>query len=154
MDSHASPITTASRRRRLPHAVPPWVCTDQCYLLTICTQPRLRNQLCLPPVAAQLKSSLDAYHGSALWRLHVLVLMPDHLHLLATIPPTTDIQRIVVNWKRFVSRQTRVRWQQGFFEHRLRALEHFEAKREYLRQNPVRARLAVSPEEWPFLYEW
>ncbi len=153
MERQLTPKTTASRRR-LPHAPPPWVSGDQCHLLTVCTVPRHRNQLCVPPTAALVQQSLRAYQEMGVWQLHVLVLMPDHLHLLATIPPTTRIQRTVVNWKRFVSRAAPVRWQQDFFEHRLRAEEHFTAKREYLRQNPVRAGLIADPHAWPFLYEW
>jgi len=101
-----------------------------------------------------VRDSLEAYQELGRWRLHTLVLMPDHLHLLATIPPSTDAQRTVVQWKRYMSRVSDVRWQQDFFEHRLRAGEHFEAKREYLRQNPVRAGLVAAPDEWPFLFEW
>jgi putative transposase len=154
MDPHANTTTAEARRRRLPHALPPWVCTDHCYLLTLCTLPRHRNQLCRPTVAAEVHDSLETYQALGRWQLHVLVLMPDHLHLLATIPPTTAIQRTVVNWKRFICRRHDVRWQQDFFEHRLRVGEHFDAKRECLRLNPARAGLVTDPDEWPFLYEW
>jgi putative transposase len=153
MEKHALG-TDSPRRRRLPHVLPPWVSSDSRYSLTLCTAPRRRDQLCNPAVAGVLKESLGAYQDMGRLRLHVLVLMPDHLHLLATIPPTTNIQRTIVNWKRFVSRNVAVRWQQDFFEHRLRSDEHFGAKRQYLRQNPVRAGLVQDADEWPFLYEW
>ena len=86
--------------------------------------------------------------------MHALVVMPDHVHVLTTAPPTTNLQHVVINWKRFIARSHGVRWQQDFFEHRLRAAEHFEAKLEYLRQNPVRAGLVASPGEWPYFYLW
>ena len=41
-------------------------------------------------------------------------------------------------------------WQREFFEHGLRSEESYAEKWEYVRQNPVRAGLAVSAEEWAF----
>ncbi|AMY08077.1 Transposase [Luteitalea pratensis] len=133
--------------------MPPWISSDQCYLLTLCTFPRGENHLCVPAVAMLVTHSLETYQQLGRWRLHVLVLMPDHLHFLATIPPSMNIQRTIVDLKRFVACRSQVRWQQDFFEHRLRIGEHFEAKRAYLRQNPVRAGLVANPQDWQFLYE-
>ena len=59
---------TTARRRRLPHALPLWISTDQCYLLTLCTLPRGRNQLCVPAVGAQVTHSLEAYQQLGRWR--------------------------------------------------------------------------------------
>ncbi len=78
--------------------------------------------------------------------------MPDHVHLLVTVPPTTSIPRVISAWKRFIARTYGVRWQRDFFEHRMRHAEHVDAKREYLRQNPVRAGLVATAEEWPFFW--
>jgi REP element-mobilizing transposase RayT len=80
--------------------------------------------------------------------------MPDHLHLLATVPAETQLEHLLAHWKRHVARTCGVRWQRDFFEHRLRRDEHFEAKLEYLRQNPVRAGLVVRPEDWPHFWTW
>jgi len=44
---------------------------------------------------------------------------------------------------------TRV-WQREFFDHVLRSEESYAEKWEYMRQNPVRAGLAMSAEDWPF----
>ena len=41
-------------------------------------------------------------------------------------------------------------WQREFFDHVLRSEESYAEKWEYVRQNPVRAGLAVDAEEWPF----
>ncbi len=139
-------------RRALPHEHPPWVDFDAFYLITACTRPRHRNQLCTEPVARDLRRCLQLHDERGEWQLAACVLMPDHLHVLAMIPPCTDIVRMVGRWKRFTARAHGVEWQRDFFERRLRSTEHVDAKREYLRQNPVRAGLVERAEEWPFFW--
>jgi hypothetical protein len=56
------------------------------------------------------------------------------------------------NWKRFPSRMHGIRFQRDFFDHRLRSDEGFSQKVEYIRYNPVRARLVSEPEDWPYVY--
>ncbi len=41
-------------------------------------------------------------------------------------------------------------WQEGFFDHVLRTDESYSQKWNYVLENPVRARLVRSPEEWPY----
>ena len=43
---------------------------------------------------------------------------------------------------------THWRWQEGCFDRLLRSNELLSEKWEYLRQNPIRAGLAVDPDEW------
>ena len=139
-------------RRPLPHERPPWVDFDATYLLTVCVTPRFRDQLCRPPVPDEVRRWLDLHNDRANWRWIACVVMPDHVHVLATIPPTTPIPGIVTPWKRYLARMYKVRWQRDFFEHRLRSSEHVEMKRDYLRQNPVRAGLVDKPEDWPYFW--
>ena len=42
-------------------------------------------------------------------------------------------------------------WQPSFTNHRIRDWEDYEHHREYIRMNPVRARLALKPEEYPYI---
>jgi REP-associated tyrosine transposase len=41
-------------------------------------------------------------------------------------------------------------WQPGFFDHVLRSDESYAQKWEYVRENPVRAGLVMTADEWPF----
>jgi len=41
-------------------------------------------------------------------------------------------------------------WQPSFTNHRIRDWDDYERHREYIRMNPVRARLARRPEEYPY----
>jgi putative transposase len=42
------------------------------------------------------------------------------------------------------------RWQPGFFDHVLRNEESYAQKWNYVRENPVRADLVSSAEDWPY----
>jgi putative transposase len=141
-------------RRFLPHGLPFERQAASTYLLTVCTQPRGLDQLCRVDVANLVRSSLEFHDGRATWRLHACVLMPDHLHFIAAVPVETGLAHTVAYWKRFVARQAGVDWQRDFFEHRLRRHDHFDAKVEYLRMNPVRAGLVATPDQWPYFWTW
>jgi REP-associated tyrosine transposase len=41
-------------------------------------------------------------------------------------------------------------WQRGFFDHIIRNSESYSAKWEYVRENPARAGLIASADDWPF----
>jgi REP element-mobilizing transposase RayT len=95
-------------------------------------------------------------------RLHAVVIMPDHAHLLLTPIrnaegwpfPLQDILKLIKGpAARSINRLNRTcgaLWQDESFDHVLRSNESFADKLEYIRQNPVRRGLATRPEE----YEW
>jgi putative transposase len=41
-------------------------------------------------------------------------------------------------------------WQRGFFDHLLRGSESYSEKWNYVRENPVRAGLVASADDWPY----
>jgi REP element-mobilizing transposase RayT len=141
-------------RQALPHAQRATSNAADARFLTVCTAPRRKNQLCLPIAATEIRAVLEFHHQRAAWHLHAVVLMPDHLHVLVTVPASTDLRRLMMACKRFIARRTPVQWQRDFFEHRLRRTKHWDAKLEYLRQNPVRAGLVERPEDWPYFWTW
>jgi len=84
------------------------------------------------------------------------VVMPDHLHLLLA-PLQRDLIRIVRDLKSktgFQLNRARGRrgaiWQERYFDHILRRVQHFWEKLEYIHQNPVEAQLVRQPEDWPW----
>ena len=44
-------------------------------------------------------------------------------------------------------------WQKTFFDHLLQSSESYSEKWNYVRENPVRAGLVASTEDWPYLGE-
>lgn len=89
--------------------------------------------------------------------LHGWCVMPEHFHLLLTTVAPVDLEKAVQYLKggysfrvgkEFGSR-TEV-WQRGFDDQWIRDEEAFVNARRYVIENPVRARLAVSPDRYPF----
>ena len=91
------------------------------------------------------------------WNLALLLVMPDHLHLIANIPSgamgssrPTGLERVIRDFKRSVSRLFGIRFQRDFFDTRLRDDAHFAEKYNYILGNPVRKGLCATQEEWPY----
>ena len=91
------------------------------------------------------------YHAQHKWFPALLLLMPDHLHMLVSFGRGPAITKIIAAWKRYAATKHGVVWQDGFFEHRLRAEESIEEKGRYILQNPVRAGLVCEAAEWPWV---
>jgi REP element-mobilizing transposase RayT len=139
-------------RKTLPHDMPSWVADGADYFVTICTQVRGKNQLCSPDVADRIRAGFSAYQQAERWHAHLVLLMPDHLHAIISFSREPGIKKSVSAWKQYLARASGIRWQRDFFEHRLRSTEEFFEKASYIRQNPVRAGLVSSAEDW--LYVW
>jgi putative transposase len=140
--------------RRIAHEKPEWRDWDWVCLLTVCSRPRGTPQLVDPGVAERIRATLTFHHDAATWRLHAAVVMPDHVHVLLTVPAWLDLAHVVRNWKRYLARMHGVVRQRDFDQHRLRRGAHYGAKLDYLRQTPVRAGLVDRPEDWPYFWTW
>src|SRR5207237_4895007 len=71
--------------------------------------------------------------------LKLLLLMPDHLHMLIGVPGDAQLSNLIRNFKRITTRIANISWQRNFFDHRLRHDESLDEKAAYIRANPVRA---------------
>jgi putative transposase len=118
--------------------------------LTVCTyqrRPCLANE-----EAHQLLR--DCWMAADAWRVGRYVILPDHLHLFAApfcneVPLGTWVRY----WKSLFRRSYSVsefRWQSGYWDRTLRRGESYEAKWEYVRNNPVRHGLVSEASAWPF----
>jgi len=121
------------------------------YFITICSEPRGVNQLCRREVVVPLFKTARIYHKQQRWYLNLLLLMPDHAHLLIGVPPDVSLSQLIRDYKRITARLSGVKWQRNFFDHRLRHSESVARKYDYIRQNPVRAGLVADEGEWPYL---
>ena len=78
--------------------------------------------------------------------------MPDHIHLLPT-PESIALERAIGLIKGGFSHRLASKssvWQRGFTDHRIRDEEDFSIRLHYIHRNPVTARLALSPDAYPF----
>jgi len=84
------------------------------------------------------------------------VIMPDHLHLFVCGPDDFQVGRWIGMLKQNLAKQIHkpgtasVVWQRGFFDHLLRSDENYAQKWNYVRENPVRAGLVKSADDWPY----
>ena len=137
------------RRPRLRHVTPGWV-EDPEFFITICCKPRGLNQLCHPHIAQLIMETLQYHIGKRSCRCELLVLMPDHLHAILKIPESVHLASWVHQLKHWLSRKGKIRFQETFFDHRLRSAFSASQKWKYVNMNPVRAGYAIHPEDWPY----
>jgi len=157
-------------RRRLPHLQK----ADAALFVTFCTGGRM----VLPEPARDLvlahcfrEAGILAVAGegarptsAARIRLHAVVVMPDHIHLLLTplrneqgwpFPLVDILQRVkgatAHRINKLLHRSGPV-WEKESFDHVLRSDESLKEKCEYIRQNPVKAGLVKNPESYRWLW--
>ena len=118
--------------------------------LTVCSKGRQR-WIAQRPVQDTL---VECWRTSDAWLVGDFLLMPDHLHLFCA---PRDRQYSLEEWVRWWKRRFSGRhlscsgpWQRDFWDTRLRRPEHYERKWWYVRENPVRAGLIESADDWPF----
>jgi putative transposase len=129
------------------------------YFITSCTyqrKPILATEEVYQILLEEWKSS-STRHG---WCVGRFTVMPDHVHFFAR--PLEDSSKTLSQWmqafkewtskriNRETSSETGRVWRHGFFDHVLRSGESYSEKWDYVRQNPVRAGLAESPEDWEY----
>ena len=122
------------------------------FFLTICTADR-ETVLANPTIHERLLEFLRDSRQRYGWWAGRYVLMPDHIHLLAARTQNAVALGAWVKALKSVVSRREFRWETGFFDHVLRNRESEWEKWEYIRQNPVRAGLVKTPEEWPFAGE-
>jgi putative transposase len=146
-----APSLGRPQRKTLPHDRPPWVKDDAIYFLTLCTVPRGEHHLCHADIFQRLGESVAHREALEQWWVLLLLLMPDHLHMLVSFSPVPGMVQTVAAWKRYAAGHFGISWQGNFYEHRLRRDESFAEKANYIRMNPGRAGLVSAPEAWPYV---
>ena len=139
-------------RKHLPHEIPNWVDDGALFFITICARNRGRPILTTEKTATGLIKSARHYHDIHRWFVHLFVVMPDHIHALMSFPRDEVMRKTVAHWKSYTAKKYGFRWQTNFFDHRLRSDESHDDKAFYIRENPVRANLVDSAEDWPYVW--
>jgi putative transposase len=100
---------------------------------------------------------LRSYVKARRFTVHAFVLMPNHVHLLVEIPGTMTIEKAMQLIKGgFSYRALRELgfkgeiWQRGFSDEQVNDDESFIRHSRYIDNNPVKAGLASSPEDYHF----
>ena len=143
---------SAPIRKKLPHTTPWWVRDGAIFFITVCCTPRGLNQLCNRSTADSLFESVQFRQCRGDWYVHLLLLMPDHLHGLISFPRDRAMRKVISSWKEIVAKKTGVSWQRDFFDHRVRHGKSYSSKADYIRMNPVRKNLVAHSELWSFVW--
>ena len=142
---------------RLHHSVPHWVEPGALFHIRIkLGREQEQKPLTDPPLGEAILDSAKFYEAKMRWHITLFLLMPDHLHALLSFARDKSMSEVIKDWKRFHKRVNRVMWQEGYFDHRLRADERgtqLSAKMTYIRQNPVVAGLCARAEDWPWVID-
>jgi putative transposase len=107
-------------------------------------------------MALLLIDTLYHYRQEGKFLIHEFVVMPDHLHLLLTptqIKVGRAMQLIKGGFSYRVKKELGLNievWERGYVDHRIRDTNDYIHHIEYMRLNPVKARIAILPEEYPY----
>ena len=129
---------------------PGWVKEGALFHVRVRIAPECAMALTAPDLASKLLKSAVDYHIQSRWWCELFLLMPDHLHALLAFPRDPGMAVVVRNWKRGAARMQGVRWQDNFFDHRIRSKAEAQEKWLYIRLNPVVKGLCVKMEDWPY----
>jgi putative transposase len=126
------------------------------YLLTFCTHLR-RHIFQDDCVAAETLARFRITAAEFQFAILAYCLMPDHIHLLVEgLSAQSDLLRFVPIGKQRTaysySKATGGRrlWQEGFHDRSLRRDDDIKATARYVLENPVRAGLATSPQDYKY----
>lgn len=141
-------------RNQLAHTPPPWVDgVNAVFFITVCCQPRGVNQLANDRIAAAVNEAIAFRSEKGLLFPYALLLMPDHLHAIVGYNEAShSLEAAVSSLKQRLAQQHGIRWQKGFFDHRIRDDRGYKEKVSYILNNPVTAGLCAAPSEWPFVW--
>ncbi|MGI8602553.1 MAG: REP-associated tyrosine transposase [Verrucomicrobiales bacterium] len=133
-----------------------WI-RDPVYFITTCTITRR------PVLACDIAHAICVEvweNARRLYRWHVgrYVIMPDHVHFFCVADrDATPLSTFVGKWKEWTAKYLHDRaglppplWQEEFFDHVLRSSESYTKKWEYVRENPARAGLVTTTQDWPY----
>ncbi|MGD9781536.1 MAG: transposase [Kiritimatiellia bacterium] len=141
------------QRKRLPHEVPPWVAAGAVFFITLNAKSRGGSPLLEMDCPRRLWENARRQMEAGRWWVRLFLVMPDHVHLMASFPENPGMKAVMREWKRWTARTLGIEWPRDFFDHRIRHATEYEEKAFYVRQNPVRKGLTARAEDWPHVWE-
>lgn len=143
---------TKTSERNLPH----WELKGSTYFITVRVVPELGKPFLKPLLANWFMKFLQNHH-SVLYELLAFVIMPDHLHLIIKPLPHQTLSKIMQQLKGGSSFQLNKLlnksgpfWQKESFDHLIRDQAGLRDKWDYIRENPVKAKLVSVKDGYPF----
>jgi len=109
-----------------------------------------------PEIATLVQDALLHFDG-ARYRLLAWVVMPNHVHALVGTAPNFPLPGVVQSWKGFTARaantllgRKREFWHRDYYDRYIRDDTHLAAVVRYIDENPVKAQLVRTAQDWPY----
>jgi len=103
-----------------------------------------------------VRGMLQHFDGER-YRLLAWVIMPNHVHALIEQVSGHSLSSVVQTWKSFSAHAINKNrngigsvWSPDYFDRFIRDAAHYDSAKHYIEHNPVKARLAERPEDWPY----
>ena len=153
---HAESISgmTLPDRKTPGHHRPAWVSAEDPLFVTVCGASRGTNHFAREPQWTSLVKSAEHLRDRGIWRPILLLAMPDHVHLIVTIPKSFGVAVAISRFKRAASYGNQIRWQPAAFDHRIRSDDSYREKWQYVLANPKRGGLIQESDVWTYVKTW
>jgi putative DNA methylase len=113
------------------------------------------------PRVAEIVERSFLHFDEVRYRLHAWVIMPNHVHVVATPRGDWELATIVHSWKSYSATMANrllgrsgAFWSREYFDRVIRDDIHYANAVSYAAMNPVKAGLCQQPEEWRFSSAW
>jgi putative transposase len=116
---------------------------------------RAAEGLSNPELLTALTQQRQLLETQACWTVRTWSVMPDHVHIVFTLGPSLEISECLRKFKGPLTpllRHYQLRWQPGYYEHRMRHNEDRLPVFLYVFLNPHRKKLIRTDEKWPGYY--
>lgn len=121
------------------------------YFLTLTTTDR-KSGLTSDSTANSVKEALRDLHRENAISFLCGTIMPDHIHLLATLGESLTLSQTIAKLKVVTKRQlqaVQLTWRRNYYDHHLRRTSHTDDFARYIFLNPYRRKLLSLSETWP-----
>ncbi len=147
-EQQAHPGYGALRRGR-------WSEQGRDYFLTLCLQ-RPLSGLTDDIVSSRISDEAVRLERDGFWQVRTSVIMPDHIHVVATLTGERALSGVIRLFKGRLSpalRAAGLRWQPSFYDRAMRSGDDLLPVFLYIFLNPYRAGLAdCQREKWPYYF--
>jgi REP element-mobilizing transposase RayT len=109
------------------------------------------------PLLAETVENALLYGDGGRYRLIAWCVMPNHVHVLIETFTGWPLPIVIHSWKSFTAKAINSHlgtsgmvWMEDYFDRYIRDDTHLAAVIAYIHNNPVKAGLVATPEEWPY----
>ncbi|MBS2000648.1 MAG: transposase [Candidatus Obscuribacterales bacterium] len=131
--------------------------SQEVFMLDSCLDQGEGAKWLMQPKIADLVQRAMLFFDGERYDLHGWVVMPNHVHALFTPKKADGLAEIVGGWKSYTAKEANKIlgrkgpfWQKEYYDRVVRNPRHFDRVKDYIENNPVKAGLCKTPQEWKY----